>query len=117
MLDLSIESESPRYGLGDVARFTVTADFGPDGYAPDIWMSPTIWQLDEGKPVAPDRYPDYPMHESDSETEQVGWFVHPVLRGRWGTFRAEATVYEPEREELGKVYVDFEVIGSAGEST
>ena len=37
----------------------------------------------------------------------------PILRGRWGTFRAEAMVYEPERQEVGTVHVDFEVSPAA----
>jgi hypothetical protein len=49
------------------------------------------------------------MHESDEETLNVGWFAAPIPRGRWGTFRAEAFVYEPERRPVGTTHLDFEV--------
>jgi hypothetical protein len=114
MTDLFVESDKPEYDIGDVARFTVTLELdGPS--AIDVWMKPTLWLIDDsGKAIAPDEYPDYPMHESDDDERKIGWFVVPILRGRWGTFRAEAMVYEPEREEVGKVHVDFEVHSPAG---
>jgi hypothetical protein len=115
-VELDISSDKSEYTVGEVARFIVTADFGPDGIAPDTWMTPTIWVLIDGKPQGPDTYPDYPMHEIQDDTKNVGWFVHPLLRGMWGTFRAEALVYEPEREELGKVHTDFTVRESPTQS-
>ena len=113
MAELFMESDKPEYNIGEVARFTVTLEH--DTSTIDVWMKPTVWILDEtGKPISPDEYPDYPMHESDDDAREVGWFVVPILRGRWGTFRAEAMVYEPEREEIGKPVVDFEVRAPAG---
>jgi hypothetical protein len=105
--DMSIVPDKPEYVVGDVARFTVRIDF--DGPRTDTWMKPTIYSMHDGQPVAPDEYPDYPMHESDDETSNVGWFVIPLLRGTWGLFRAEAMIYEPERQEIGTAAVDFEV--------
>jgi hypothetical protein len=107
-VELSIESDKPSYDIGDVARFTVRADF-EDGPAPDLWMRPTIWNIVDGQQVSPEKYPDYPMHESDDETQSVGWFVVPILRGRSGPFRAEAFVYEPERQPVDTASVDFQV--------
>jgi hypothetical protein len=109
-MSLYMESEHPQYSVGDVARFTVTLDFESDPAMVDAWMTPTVSVLVDGKPQGTDQYPDYPMHESRDETKRVGWFVHPLLRGTWGTYRAEALVYEAERQEIGRVHVDFEVI-------
>jgi hypothetical protein len=111
MTDLYITSDKPKYQIGEVARFTVTLEVD-ERETIDVWMKPTLWQIDHtGNPIAPEEYPDYPMHESDDDRRKMGWFVAPILRGRWGTFRAEAMVYEPERQEVGTVHVDFEVLG------
>jgi hypothetical protein len=111
-MNLYIESDKLEYDLGEVARFTVTLQFDEPVGSVDVWMAPSVWLLDDdGNMAAEDRYPHYAMHESDEEDREVGWFVHPIHRGRWGMFRAQAVVYEPERHEVGTVHTDFKVNG------
>jgi hypothetical protein len=115
--DLSVATDKRTYVFGDAARITVSIDFGDEwpGWSDfgatlkillDRKDSDGTSQVNEYEPASLVREPpDAPAAST--------WFCHPIRPGMWGSFIAEATVFEWERQEVGVVETQFDVEGPA----
>jgi hypothetical protein len=117
--ELSVETDKPSYGFGDAARITVSIDFGDQWPGSSDFGATLKILLDSGDPGGTNQVNEYEpaslVREPPDAPTASTWFCHPIRPGMWGSFIAEATVFEWERQEIGVVNARFDVEGPSNE--
>jgi hypothetical protein len=117
-MELDVATDKSTYVFGDSARITVSIDFGDEWPgSSDFGATLKIFfeddrgrtQVNEYEPASLWREP-----RDDAPPSASTWFCHPIRPGMWGSFVAEATVFEWERQEVGVVEARFTVEGPSG---
>lgn len=112
MTTLSIRADKESYAIGQTARLDVLVEWDPPEAKTDVWASLDILQRhpETGEWVAYLHYDPAPLHDANPDESVSGsWWCHPIRRGRWGYFRARASIFEPERGPVGSDECDFAV--------